>query len=186
LGKISDNVLQLKATDKESFKQFFKWVTASIKTTSVSVSETNSDALQLAPIREEGLTKIDLEKVKAVKFDDNFVVILARCQTTDRYYLIKYQRQDMLLYRLIGAYPIEKSYFELSEGNRQAIGKINTESLYGFPACPCCGNQFGFSTCMCGGIHCSDEKPAQTCPWCGQTAEYGLGGGNLDVSRTRG
>ncbi|MDR1544357.1 MAG: VWA domain-containing protein, partial [Prevotellaceae bacterium] len=29
LGKISDNVLQLKATDKESFKQFFKWVTAS-------------------------------------------------------------------------------------------------------------------------------------------------------------
>jgi uncharacterized protein YegL len=62
LGKISDNVLQLQATDAESFKKFFKWVTASIKTNSVSVSESNSDDLQLAPTREEGLAKIDLEK----------------------------------------------------------------------------------------------------------------------------
>jgi hypothetical protein len=200
LGKISDNVLQLKATDKESFKQFFKWVTASIKTTSVSVSETNSDAVQLAPIRDENLSKIDLEKVKQVKIDDNFVVILAKCQTTDKHYLIKYQKAlkdspelakfipnaKTLYYRLVGAYPIEKSYFELSEDSYQAVGKINTESLYGFPVCPCCGNQFGFRPCMCGGIHCSDEKPTQTCPWCGQTAEYGLSGGNLDVSRTRG
>jgi uncharacterized protein YegL len=196
LCKISDNVLQLKATDAESFKQFFKWITASIKTNSMSVSETNSDALQLAPIREEGLSKIDLEKVKPVRIDDNFAVILARCQTTDRYYLIKYQQQlnssemvkDMrvLSYRLVGAYPVEKSYFELSEGNRQAVGKINTDSLYGFPACPCCGNQFGFSTCMCGGVHCSDEKPVQACPWCGQTAKYSFSNENLDVSRTRG
>jgi uncharacterized protein YegL len=195
LGKISDNVLQLQTTDAESFKKFFKWVTASIKTNSVSVSETNTDVLQLAPIREEGLAKIDLEKLKPAKIDDNFVVILAKCQTTQKHYLIKYHEQlidsdflpnaKVLTYRLTGAFPIENSYFELSEG-RQAVGKINTDALYGFPTCPCCGNQFGFSTCMCGGIHCTNEEPTQTCPWCGQTAEYSLGGGNMDVARTRG
>jgi uncharacterized protein YegL len=195
LGRISGNVLQLKSTDAESFKHLFKWVTASIKTSSVSVSETASDDLKLAPIRDEGLAKIDLDKVKPVKIDDNFAVILAKCQTTKKHYLIKYRMQalpseslpdfSVLTYRLTGAIPVDDTYFELSDG-RQAVGRINTESLYGFPTCPCCGNQFGFSTCECGGIHCSDEKPTQTCPWCGQTAQYSLGGGNLDVSRTRG
>jgi uncharacterized protein YegL len=194
-GRISDNVLMLKTTDAESFKQFFKWVTASIKTNSMSVSETSSDDLQLAPIREEGLTKIDLEKVKPVKIDDNFVVILAKCQTTNRHYLIKYHKQitpsetlpdfSVLTYRLAGAFPIDDAYFELSDG-KQAVGKINTKSLNGFPTCPCCGNQYGFATCVCGGVHCADSNPTQTCPWCGQSAEYGLGDGGLDVSRTRG
>jgi uncharacterized protein YegL len=194
-GKISDNVLMLKTTDAESFKHFFKWVTASIKTNSLSVSETSSDDLQLAPIREESLTKIDLEKVKPVKIDDNFVVILAKCQTTNRHYLIKYHKQtipsetlpdfSVLTYRLTGTFPLDETYFELSDG-KQAVGKINTESLYGFPTCPCCGNQYGFASCACGGIHCADNNPTQTCPWCGQTAEYGLGGGGLDISRTRG
>jgi hypothetical protein len=132
-----------------------------------------------------------------VKIDDNFVVILARCQNTQQQYLIKYKKQlaqseldflsnfEVVSYRLAGAFPLDSSYAELSEG-RQAVGKVNTSSLYGFPTCPCCGNQFGFSSCMCGGIHCSDEKSRQTCPWCGETAEYSLGAGDLDVSRTRG
>jgi uncharacterized protein YegL len=194
-GKITENVLTLQNTDAASFKQFFKWVTASIKTSSVSVSEANSDELQLAPIKDDTLVKIDLDKHLPVKIDDNFVVILAKCQTTDKCYLIKYYRQllpsefipesQVIMYRLVGAFPIDNTYFELSEG-RQAVGKINTNSLYGFPACPCCGNQFGFSTCICGGIHCSNEDRVQTCPWCSQQAEYGLGGGDIDVARTRG
>ena len=194
-GKISENVLLLKNTDAESSKNFFKWVTASIKTSSVSVSEANSDELQLAPIKDNNLVKIDLEKHFPVKIDDNFVVILAKCQTSQQQYLIKYKQQlsdsdfipnsKVLSYRLAGTYILDSSYSELSEG-RQAVGKINTSELSGFPTCPCCGNQFGFSTCMCGGIHCSDEKPTQTCPCCGQTAEYTLGSGDLDVARTRG
>jgi uncharacterized protein YegL len=194
-GKISDNILQLQSPNTESFKKFFEWITASIKMSSISVSETNTDTLHLATIREDGLSKIDLEKLKPVKIDDNFVVILAKCQTTQRHYLIKYQKSwtpseylpetNVLLYKLTGAFPVEKTYFELSEG-KQAIGKINTGSLYGFPTCPCCGNQYGFSTCACGGIHCADENSRQTCPWCGETAEYSLGGDNMDVSRTRG
>jgi uncharacterized protein YegL len=198
LGKITNNVLVLKNTDAESFKQFFKWVTSSIKTSSMSVSEANSDELQLAPIKDDNLQKIDLEKYLPVKIDDNFVVILAMCQNTEQRYLIKYKQQltnsnfdflpnmKTLSYQLVAAFPINnEAYSELSDG-RQAVGKVNTGSLYGFPACPCCGNQFGFSTCSCGGVHCSNENKIQTCPWCGGQAEYGLGSGDWDVSRTRG
>ncbi len=196
-GKITENVLLLKNTDAESFKNFFKWVTASIKTSSVSVSEFNSDELKLAPVKDDNLVKIDLEKQQPAKIDDNFVVILAKCQTTKQQYLIKYKKQliasgfdfmpnaKVLSYRLAGTYPLDSSYAELSDG-RQAVGKINTNSLYGFPTCPCCGNQYGFSTCSCGGIHCADENPRQTCPWCGQSADYSLGSGDMDVARTRG
>jgi uncharacterized protein YegL len=198
LGKLSDNVLMLKNTDAESFKQFFKWVTASIKTSSISVSEAGSDELQLAPIKDDSLQKINLEKHLPAKIDDNFVVILAMCQSSKQRYLIKYKRQlanaefefmpdaKVLSYRLVGAFPVDnEAYSEMSVG-QQAIGKVNTSSLYGFPTCPCCGNQFGFSTCTCGGIHCSSEDKVQTCPWCGVKAEYSLGSGDLDVSRTRG
>jgi uncharacterized protein YegL len=194
-GKITEYVLLLKSTDAASFKAFFKWVTASIKTSSVSVSKANSDELQLAPFKDDALVKIDLDKHLPAKIDDNFAVILAKCQATERHYLIKYQKNlgfsefvpnfKVLNYRLVGAFPIDRSYFELSEG-RQAIGKVNTAALSGFPTCPCCGNQFGFSTCNCGGIHCSNEDRIQTCPWCGEQAEYSLGDDDRDVSRTRG
>jgi uncharacterized protein YegL len=188
-GKITENILVLKHTDAESFRNFFEWVTASIKTNSVSVSESGSDELQLAPVKDGSLVKIDLGKHVPVKIDDNFVVILARCQNTQQRYLVKYKKQltgsGALSYRLTGTFPLDNSYLDLSEG-RQAVGKVNTHSLNGFPACPCCGNQFGFSTCMCGGIHCSDEKPVQTCPWCGQTAKYSLYSDDIDVARTRG
>lgn len=47
LQQITDDILLLKNTDSESFKKFFKWVTASIKTTSMSVSEQNTDEVKL-------------------------------------------------------------------------------------------------------------------------------------------
>ena len=198
IGKLTKNVLVLKNTNKESFKQFFKWVTASIKTNSVNVSETGSEELQLATITDSNLQRINLEKYLPAKIDDNFAVILAMCQNTMQRYLIKYKHQlvDAKLefmpnfkaesYRFVGTYPVDnETYLEFSDG-WQAVGKVNTSLLDGFPNCPCCGNQFGFSTCMCGGIHCADEKSHQTCPWCGQAAEYGLGEIDMDVARTRG
>lgn len=49
LGQISENVLRLNNTDEMSFKAFFKWVTASIKATSVSVTDMGEDDVKLAP-----------------------------------------------------------------------------------------------------------------------------------------
>jgi uncharacterized protein YegL len=197
-AKITENVLVLNNTDAESFRKFFKWVTASIKTSSVSVSEINDDELHLAPITNEGyLSKIDLEKHQTpVKTDENYAVILAKCQTTKQHYLIKYRKRlsagqytefamNVIDYKLVGAYPVDNTYFELSE-NVENDSKINTNSLSGFPTCPCCGNQYGFSYCSCGKVLCTGEEEITKCPWCGVEARFGFGEGSADITRTKG
>ncbi|MDR2287487.1 MAG: VWA domain-containing protein [Prevotellaceae bacterium] len=197
-GKITDNVLMLNNPDSESFRKFFKWVTASIKTSSMSVSEVNDDELHLASIGNDGyLSKIDLEKHRPpVKIDENYAVILAKCQTTKQPYLIKYRKRlsaglyndfamDVLDYKLTGAYPVDNSYFELSD-DTVSNSKINTSSLSGFPTCPCCGNQYGFSYCSCGNVLCTGDEEITKCPWCGVEAHFGFGEGNTDITRTRG
>ena len=195
-GKITEDILLLNSTDAESFKKFFKWVTASIKTSSISVNETKDDAIHLAPITNGYLSKIDLEKHLTPKVDDNFAVILAKCQTTKRPYLIKYQKRlspsqfvelpmNVLDYKLIGAYPVDNAYFELCDGFASG-GSVNTSSLVGFPTCPCCGNQYGFSHCACGKILCTGEEDITKCPWCDAEAHFGFGEGSANIDRTRG
>jgi hypothetical protein len=196
-GKMTDNVLMLKHTDAESFKKFFKWVTASIKTSSVSVSEANDEELHLAPLTNGYLSKIDLEKHSSTKVDENFAVILAKCQTTQRPYLIKYQKRvdpsqfselpamNVMDYKLVGAYPVDNTYFELTD-RQQGGSTVNTASLSGFPACPCCGNPYGLSYCTCGNILCTGGEKITKCPWCGVEAHFSLGEGNTNITKTRG
>lgn len=196
LGRITDNVLLLTKTDNESFKKFFKWVTASIKTTSTSVSSMNDDSLNLAPLTNDYLEKIDLSKTFSPTLDENFAVILAKCQTTKKSYLIKYQKRlspsafkevslNTLDYKLVGAFPIENSYYNLSEEIQSNL-KISTTELVGFPSCPCCNNQFGFSFCTCGNVLCTGEEEITKCPWCEAEAHFGLTEGSANVNRTRG
>jgi len=193
LGRITDNVLRLNKTDDDSFKAFFRWITASIKTNSVGVNELNSDELKLASF-DDILTKIELEMSVPEILDENFAVMLAKCQNTKRPYLMKYQKQGQANvygygstsgFRLVGAYPIDNTYFELTEG--QPIGStVNTRDLVGFPNCPCCGNQYGFSVCRCGRIMCVGNEETSECPWCGSQAQFGFAEGDSDISRTRG
>lgn len=197
-GTITENVLRLKDTDNSSFKAFFKWITASIKTSSVSVTEAASDELKLAPMDGINLEKVDIRQ--NCKVDENFVVVMGRCQTTTRPYLIKYAKRIKPLdikgleeynvtdFKLIGAYPIdEESYKGLSD-NSQGKRNICTTELLGSPTCPCCGNQFGFVICgACGNIFCVGENIHTKCPWCEMEGvlEEGKGEG-MNVNRVRG
>lgn len=183
LAQLTNDILLLKETDAESFNKFFKWVTASIKTSSMSVSEQNSDEIKLAPTDGINLEKVDPKEYSGI-VDENFVVLHGRCQTTGRDYLVKYAKHSDTFpesghyrsapYRLVGAYPINKeAYAALSSGTRT---KINTMSLIGVPTCPCCGNQHGVVVCECGGIFCVGERSSNECPWCGMKGELGEGG----------
>ncbi len=191
LAQLTDDILLLKETDAESFSKFFKWVTASIKTTSMSVSEQNADGVKLAPT-----TGINLDKVNPNEcphtVDENFVVLHGRCQTTGNDYLVKYAKRGEGLgemkmsgdsrFKLVGAYPVDKeSYAALSSGKKI---KINTMELIGVPACPCCGNQLGVVVCECGGIFCVGDQETLECPWCGMQGVLGSGGaGGMDITR---
>lgn len=197
LGQISDNVLRLKDTEAESFTKFFKWVTASIKATSVSVTDYSNDDVQLAPT-----TGINLEKVDTTKpcqIDENYAVLLGKCQTTKKNYLVKYAKRlskfemesynniDTRIFKLVSAYPIDgETYKKLSvDGDTNRM--INTTELIYVPTCPWCGNQLGVVVCECGNIFCVGSDLHSSCPWCGIEGELGATGeGGVDVNRGRG
>lgn len=195
LSELTENVLLLKNTTPAAFKEFFKWVTASIKVSSVSV-ESNGSGFELAKLESGELEKVDTSKLPAQPqmVDPNFVVIAGKCQNSKRPYLMKYKKTlassgisdfQTLSYRLVGAFQVDNTYFELSEegGTKQ---KIHTDELVGSPTCPGCGNQIAFAMCSCGGIHCIGDEEVSTCPWCGNQGKYGIGEGGFDVNRTQG
>ncbi len=198
LGELTENVLQFKNTDVQSYKEFFKWVTDSIKTSSISV-ENNSTGFELAKLDGETLSKIDLTKSDYTNrqyVDDNFVVLNGKCQNTKRPYLMKYRKTiapstyagvelSSKSYRLVGAYQVDNSYFELAD-ETSFSNKVNTDELIGAPTCPCCGNQIAFAVCICSKIHCIGEEQISTCPWCKNQGSYVNGEGGFDVNRSQG
>jgi uncharacterized protein YegL len=193
LSELTENVLHFNNTDANAYKQFFKWVTDSIKTSSESV-ENNKTGFELANLDSNTLSKIDLSKNRKIyNVDSNFVVLSAKCQNTKRPYLMKYKSNISLdsaggvdmAYRLIGAFQVDSSYFELSD-ETEINQKINTEKLVGAPSCPCCGNQFAFAACACGKLHCIGNETTSICPWCGNEGSYGFGSGGFDVNRAQG
>ena len=195
LSELTENVLHFKNTTEEDYKKFFKWITDSIKTSSVSV-EKNASGFELAEIDNNTISKIDLTKQSSPNLyvDFNYVVLSAKCQNSKRPYLIKYRKHiqpsgfaglETRVYRLVGGFQIDNSYFELSDDS-QINAKINSDELMGAPSCPCCGNQFGFAMCQCGKIHCIGDEEVSTCPWCGNQGTYGAGEGGFDVNRSLG
>lgn len=191
LGRITDDILLLKETDPESFSKFFKWVTASIKTTSMSVSEQNTDEIKLAPLSGINLEKVDPREHRGT-VDENFVVLHGRCQNTKQDYLVKYARRVQPLegletfnatdFKLVGAYPVDKATYASLSAGQQA--KINTLELVGVPACPCCGNQLGVVVCDCGNIFCVGESNTNECPWCGLRGTLGQADpAGMDITR---
>ena len=203
LSQITDNVLRLNETDKTSFTQFFKWVTASIKTSSMAVSDTGKDDLKLAPV--DGINLEKVESSENMKVDENFAVIMGKCQSMNKPYLIKFARKvkgmtmningvevayeniPVRYFKLIGSYPInEEEYKSLSDGSG-SLPKLHTSEMLGNPTCPCCGNQFGMVICECGNVFCVGEDGHAKCPWCGMEGTLSsVGEGGMDVNRTRG
>ncbi|MCX6317520.1 MAG: VWA domain-containing protein [Bacteroidetes bacterium] len=197
LHQLTENVLLFKNTTQEDYRKFFKWVTDSIKTSSISV-ENNQSGFEMANLDGETLSKAEVTKSPQNKqfADSNFVVLAGKCQNTKRNYLMKYKRVinpsqieglslQTVSYRLVGGFQVDNTYTELSDDSGFSA-KVNTDELMGAPACPCCGNQYGFAMCQCQKIHCIGNEEVSTCPWCGNQGKYGSGEGGFDVNRTQG
>jgi uncharacterized protein YegL len=197
LKELTDDVFIINDASEGTYKNFFKWVTASIKASSLSVNEGGQNKVA-------NTSGLDLDRIDEVQFDSsefdldpNFAVFIGKCQNTQREYLIKYKKSiqenefssnfgvKTLVYRLNGAYPINTEYHELSS-DKSMNQSLSTENLQGFPACPCCGNQFGVSVCSCKNILCSGNEEITKCPWCGVEGHFGEGSGSVDLNRNWG
>ena len=186
LAKLTDNVLRLKETTREDFQAFFKWVTASVKTSSISVAETNQDELKLAPCT------INLEKVDPnakVKVDDHHLVLLAKCSKTKLPFLIKYQRSNYgNQYDLIAAYPVDADLYEKFSSKTPSNQLIKSDKIRGVPPCPHCGSDLGLISCgNCDKLSCCQvEHSEHPCPWCGTRGAVDFSNESFDLARERG
>lgn len=176
LGRITENVMRLNEMKKESFMTFFKWVTASIKATSVSIAEYNSDESMLP--KPDGIILEKIDNFEKTKHDENCVILLARCSVKKKPYLIKYLRNYQSEdsnpeFDFDGTYPIDGESYENLSLKIKTNSTINNNQLFGEQVkCPFCDNEFGDSICSCGGILCSGKHDKEvTCPWCNATLE---------------
>ena len=191
LGQLTENVLLFKDSNINSYKEFFKWITASIKATSENIN--NTDGINLSKTNSEVIEQIDLTKKHQIP-DENFVVINGKCTNTNKLYLIKFKKSsepsvmkgyNVRVFSIEGTYKIdEKSYKEFSD-NKPSL-KISSDELRGNPSCPCCENSIAMATCSCGGTHCISGVGENTCPWCGTTAFYEFSDEDFDINRTLG
>lgn len=194
LGRITKEIVRFNDRGEASYREFFKWVTASIRTSSMSVADFSDENLKLPKVDGINLEKINPDE--PCRVDERFVVLLGRCQNTDSNYLIKYRRSSQHIeglgaftpsdFRLVGAYPVDpQSYGELSMPGA-TDRKVNSMELIGAPTCPCCGNQMGLVVCQCGNIFCVGESKTNRCPWCGLQGTLSDASAGFDISRTRG
>lgn len=190
LKQITQDVYMINDINADTYKNFFKWVTASIKVSSASIAE--NGAHQMANTTGLSLKKVALDylETNSNNLDPNFIIFTARCSSTKVVYLIKYKKlihqneysssigNRRTDYKIIGTYQINSDYYELSS-DKQIDQKISTENLQDFPICPYCDNQHGLSICSCNKILCSNLESNITCPWCGTKAKYEQGHFNL-------
>ncbi|WP_461098253.1 TerY-C metal binding domain-containing protein [Spirosoma luteolum] len=201
LADLTDYVFTFNDTDSASYVKFFRWISQSVKSSSIAVNSGQGDGINLSKVGEDVLKKVDFSSIHNRRpIDDRYAVITGKCQKTRKPYLIKYglsQRpgDDVLAhlgveaqtreYRLLGAYGIDNDYFELSN-ERETNAQISTDELVGFPSCPHCGNRYGFSLCACGKLFCTGDEAVSNCPWCRRDMQLGFGDGNANVNRSAG
>jgi uncharacterized protein YegL len=206
LRRLTDQLIVLNDTQPEAFREFFKWITASVATSSRKVETTGDDGFKIDKLDERyARTPPTDGPNRKHLLDDNFVVLRAKCGKTDAPYLIKYRKhpaadewpeflEDSAFARTIkpfrgptyileGAYPLQSpdEYAELSAPETGYI--VNSDDLDGSPDCPCCGNFYGFATCSCRGIHCVSGEGFDRCPWCDKLGIYDKDMDNNSLSR---
>ncbi len=188
LRRISELVVCGEEANEETLAKFFKWVSASVATASQAVDATGRDAkLSLEKLPQGGDLKVVDESTPQPKIIPNrFVFLHCKCTQSKKFYLIKFEHTEEKsggflgmggknIYKVVGSFPLD-DFEQVSQGGGISIA---TSQLAGIAPCPYCGNGVA-AHCRCGKLHCCPEQGKiikLTCPWCGNTGDYGNTGG---------
>lgn len=181
LRRLTDDVLSLTDTTPASFRQFFRWVSASLQTSSMAVNESNGDGLRLAK------HCINLDKAPAEgSKDSDWAVLRFKCSTNGKFWLAKYAK-TRAGWAYDGACAVDEAAYTRLGGGAAHEAPLSFGEVNELPQCPICGANHGVLRCAgCGGLSCMTGRKASHCPWCGQA----IGGirevDNLQAFRSRG
>lgn len=141
LREITPNVLLMKNLSLGGFAAFFRWVSASVSTASVSATREGQGVnLPAPPAGEFEFVGQGVVKPPASRRQPSQIILAARCQGNRQGYLMRYRRTPPSsdIYQAEKAYRVGNDYF--TEASASPSGqKIDTSKLKGSPPCPYCG-----------------------------------------------
>lgn len=184
LRELGGEVFTLSELSGPAFREFFKWVSASIQVSSLAVSENGQAGKRL-----ETRGCINLEKAAPCSgIDDNCVILPAKCSSKKDTYLIKYvaNPESPGTFNLDGAHIVDGEAYARLGGTGEEAALVDSRILNGAPPCPVCGNQLSIIQCgNCNKITCGSPDSEMICPWCGNSGII-TSVEKLDLERGRG
>lgn len=180
--------------DDQDLEEAYLALTRSIEDSILSQSR----SLGVAPLTvDEKQTAVSLikDEQQAVGIDENYAILVGKCQKIKLHYLMKYERVDglpldMRLFRYIGTYPAEKDFEDWSD-HRPNSSKVKASELWGGGSCPHCSSPFGLAVCAnCDQIFCIEGEGKAVCPCCEEINEFVSAGEgesvDFEINRSRG
>lgn len=190
LGQLTESIYLLKNMDEESFSEFFKWISSSVQSNSVSIAS-GEEKEDLDEIPDEDVVeKVNLNEKYQANTDEKYLVLDARCSQEKKDFLIKLEKKNKG-YFIENTYSIRdiNKYKELSGGNQGAgsinLGELNCD-ISNF-SCPCCRSTTIVFCGVCGKTGCYLGHGNYTCPHCGTVSDVRAADlSELNLSRTKG
>lgn len=195
LKRVTPTVLSFKNPREPSFKEFFKWITQSVQTTSARVARGSEDGVELPAL--PGSMEMAVEGLQVPS--QQFVFLLCRCSRSKGAYIARFERVpeqilEELRTRRGMTIPRNQEMFAGSaahavgdfdwEGSKEAMGlSVSSESLVAPPPCPYCGSKYWAPCGQCQRIFCIGGPGDLACPWCGFMGSYGQAAEAFNVGR---
>lgn len=185
LKRITDDVLLAKDLKSETFKNIFKWVSASVSTASKSIETAGYSTVTLEKFPNACIEKASEKDFLHESAQDKYLFLHSKCIKHNQFYIMRFQldSEKSRIYKGVASHKVESFDFLTHQGGKADL-KISVDKLTASPLCPYCGNTF-WAMCSCGAVHCFPAKAKEgitlTCPWCNVTNTYTSG--HFDVGR---
>jgi len=158
LKAVTPSVLVMKSASPGAFKAFFRWVSASVSSVSVSAArEGHGVKLPDLPAKELEPAGREVPRKPGTKAATQ-IILAARCRDSKKGYLMRYRSASPSgdAYQAEKAYQVSNDYF--IEASAAPTGQaIDSSKLHGAPPCPYCGRPAWTMSPDKSGLICADR-----------------------------
>jgi uncharacterized protein YegL len=198
LRRVTPTVLRFKDGGAPSFREFFKWISQSVRTASARFSAKEEQVATLPPLP----PALELAAEGLQLADHRYNFLLSRCHDRKSLYIMRYERipraaieefrarrgvalpLDRDLYGGVQAYPVDA--FDFAGSSPGMPLSVSSDSLLMAPPCPYCGNKHWAKCGRCEQLFCISGGGTKECPWCSYAGNYSLSDEAFEVGRGMG
>jgi uncharacterized protein YegL len=182
LRRITEVVVSMKGADEASFSRFFKWVSASVSTTSQALERGGEKGINLPNLPPEHLEVSRGDAERPAPVADRYLFLHGRCSKNGGLAIVRFAKEGKSglfglgkpVYKGVAAHPVDDFDFESGPGGKGL--SLSSDAIQAPPPCPYCQNPL-WGMCRNRHWHCCPALTGAitlTCPWCHTTDKYGM------------